>query len=109
MQNEHKILATMTAKKVKTFFKDLLKTNRLSVTTGKSNHPYIRLSTWGSGEIIPNEYRQIAVECIGSLDNVVNVENISYGNIGEKSISMHTAEWLTFLERAERKYYGIIV
>lgn len=109
MEDDYKALSIMTAKKVKTFFKEMLKTNRLSVTTGKSAHPYIRLSTWGSGEIIPNDYRKIAVECIGSLDNVLNINNISYGNIGEKSISMHTAEWLTFLERAERKYYGIIV
>ena len=77
--------------------KDLTKIIKkpIGVRVYKSQRPNpfieVTLKNWRT-DIIPNDFRKLIVKKLG-LTGVVNMDDISYGNIREKSIALHYEQW----------------
>lgn len=102
--------AVMTAKRVRSTFKDLLLSNRINVSVGQGRAPsYIRVSSWGTSKEIPNYFRKIILEAIfGDTHSCLDLNNIKYGNIEPYSIALHPSEWDKVLSHLKSNHYGIL-
>ena len=69
----------------------------LKVRVIPSQRPNTWIDVWSPSAPIPNEFRAEVAKSIGAT-NVLDWNNVNYGNIRENSVSLHVSQWKKVLE-----------
>lgn len=102
-ENPSNTEAKAIAKKVSEFFKHKKLNVRIrTLTTAGKSLKAIWIEVTPQGIIMPNNIRLEALKAIGAnLTSIHNLEDIEYGNISERGISMVHPQWEKFLSDAK--------